>query len=575
MNKRLQHIILSAMTAVILPLATMAQEQMALTAIPFKLKGETGVNNIKLMWDKAENAQSYVIYRDGEKIAEVGSVVFDDYALPVGKSFSYSVDAVDADGNKVAYHPVSASTFQPSGSSDLYDNFDGKYLSKSEAKQPEGFKINDKYYKYTIGRTEKDDKEPGWLIKEQVSENGIDSWSEPRLVYRHKGCNFEGNAFNFNPVTGKIVLSSHYEDEGGYNAAKIFLAEITPGGDLVVGTAERPLGHDSRDQSIFIDDDNTAYLLSATNMNQDINIYRLDEKWTKPVELTNTICRGDHRETPYIVKVDGDYYFFSSKASGWYPSQTKYCSSSDLKGEWTPLRELGNNSTFDAQFNRIRKWKDATACWSYHWGAQRKYKTPAGNFPRVTMLAFNNGTAEMAYFRYIEFNDEHGVIPVQNGRIVTLGKPVTAMVKGSNGIHPECITDGAMCESSDYFKKSSSSAFGKPYVLTIDMGTNSSLSEINFATRLVNGSECAYKYTIEGSKDNKKFDMLADGRNNQGVGFQIHDVDSDTPYRYLRMRVYDIVSVHKGTSQNWADGIYELSAYGTPIEDGNSLALTE
>lgn len=178
----------------------------------------------------------------------------------------------------------------------------------------------------------------------------------------------EGNAFRYNPKTGKVVLSSHYEDENGYTAAKIYLAQITPKGKLEVGTMERPLGHDSRDQSLFIDDDNTAYLLSATNTNSDINIYKLDASWTKPVELVNTICKGLHRETPAIIKKDGEYYFFSSKASGWYPSQTMYTSTTDLAGEWTPIREIGNNTTFDAQFNRISKVGTTYGVWSYHWG---------------------------------------------------------------------------------------------------------------------------------------------------------------------------------------------------------------
>ena len=66
---------------------------------------------------------------------------------------------------------------------------------------------------------------------------------------------------------------------------------------------ERPLGYDSRDQALFIDDDGTGYLLSATNMNSDINIYKLDETWTRPVALVNTICKGQHRETPSIIKI--------------------------------------------------------------------------------------------------------------------------------------------------------------------------------------------------------------------------------------------------------------------------------
>lgn len=542
-------------------------EDWAVTSIPFKIKGEKTVNNVKLSWEKLPDADSYRVYRDGQPIAEVYSVVFDDYNLPVDTEHTYYVEALK-DGNVTQKATATKTkTFICDVASELYDNFDGKYVTRNSEEKPSGFKIGNAYYSYSIERTDRDTDEGrknGWLVTEKKSADGLKNWSSPREVAFYPGWNMEGNAFNFNPVTGKVVLSSHLEDEGGYGAAKIFLAQITPGGDIEVGTAERPLGHDSRDQSLFIDTDNTAYLLSATNTNQDINIYRLDRTWTKPLELVNTICKGAHRETPYIIKVDGEYYFFSSKASGWYPSQTKYCSTSDLSGEWSPLKEIGNNSTFDAQFNRIKNWDNVAACWSYHWGAQREHKTPAGNFPRVTLLAFNNGVATMAYFRYVEFNEEHGVIPVQNGRILSLNCPVTAAVRGTNGVQAKCINDGAMCESSEYFKKNANSTLGKPYMFTLDLQDNVNLSEINLATRLVNGSECAYRYTIEGSADNKNYDMLVDGRTNWGVGFQIHDIATENPYRYLRLRVYDVVSVRKGNSQQWADGIYELTVYGTP-----------
>lgn len=548
-------------------------EEWAVTSIPFKIKGEKAVNNVKLSWEKLPDTDSYKVYRDGQPIAEVYSIVYDDYNLPIDTEHIYYVEALKSGEVTRKATPTKTRTFSYDAASEVYDNFDGKYLNKSSEAKPSGFKIGNSYYQYTIERMDRDTdsgKVSGWSVTEKKSADGISEWSKPREVAFYPKVNMEGNAFSYNPVTGKVVLSSHLEDESGYNAAKIFLAQITPDGGIEVGTAERPLGHDSRDQSLFIDTDNTAYLLSATHTNQDINIYRLDDTWTKPVELVNTICKGAHRETPYITKVDGEYYFFSSKASGWYPSQTMYCSTSDLSGEWSPLKEIGNNSTFDAQFNRIKNWNDVAACWSYHWGAQREHKTPAGNFPRVTILAFNNGVATMAYFRYVEFNDEHGVIPVQNGRILSLNCPVTAEIRGTNGVQAKCINDGAMCESSEYFKKNANAALGKPYMFTFDFQNNVNLSEINFATRLVNGSECAYHYTIEGSADNKKFDMLVDGRTNWGVGFQIHDLAAETPYRYLRLRVYDVVSVRKGNSQPWADGIYELTAYGTSASCSNN-----
>ena len=395
----------------------------AVTATVFKLAGETEVRNVKLNWMQREDANLYKIYRDSNLIGEAKGNTYDDYDLAVGKTFTYYVEAFK-DGKKVATaESQQATTFTPSGKGKVYDNLNGKYITTESSNKPGGMKIGNLYFSYKIENTEKtvDGQQlKGWLVTESYSKTGLNgSWSTPRELAFYPNVKMEGNAFRYNPKTGKVVLSSHYEDENGYTAAKIYLAQITPKGKLEVGTMERPLGHDSRDQSLFIDDDNTAYLLSATNTNSDINIYKLDASWTKPVELVNTICKGLHRETPAIIKKDGEYYFFSSKASGWYPSQTMYTSTTDLAGEWTPIREIGNNTTFDAQFNRISKVGTTYGVWRYHWGAQRKYKTPDGNFPRISIAAFNKGYASMDYYRYLEFNDNYGIIPVQNGKNLT------------------------------------------------------------------------------------------------------------------------------------------------------------
>lgn len=550
------------------PTITKDADVWAVTTTAFKLVGEKEVRNVKLNWMQRKDADLYKIYRDGNLIGEAKGDTYDDYSLPVGKSFTYYIEAFN-NGQKVATTvPQKATTFMPANKGRVYDNLNGKYITTVSSNKPQGIKIGDLYFSYKIDNTEKEidgQKTKGWLVTESYSKTGLNgSWSTPRELAFYPNVKMEGNAFRYNPKTGKVVLSSHYEDENGYTAAKIYLAQITPKGKLEVGTMERPLGHDSRDQSLFIDDDNTAYLLSATNTNKDINIYKLDESWTKPVTLVNTICKGLHRETPAIIKKDGEYYFFSSKASGWYPSQTMYTSTTDLAGEWTPIREIGNNTTFDAQFNRISKVGTTYGVWSYHWGAQRKYKTPDGNFPRISIAAFNKGYASMDYYRYLEFNDDYGIIPVQNGKNLTLNAPVTSAVPGAKGVKADCITDGASLDSSTYFQKSSNAAIGTPYMFTIDMQKKARISEINLSTRLVNGSEAAYKYTIEGSLDGKSYKMLVDGRTNWQVGFLILNVETPTAYRYLRLRIYGVVNVHKGNSAMWADGIYEFTAFGTP-----------
>lgn len=537
----------------------------AVTATAFKLVGEKSVNNVKVDWMQRPDADTYKVYRDGKLIGEAIGDTFDDYGLPVGKTFNYYVEAYK-DGKKVATAEAQkASTFTPEGNLEVYDNRDGKTTGKTTAR-PSGMLIGGTYYSYKI-ETQGGKKN----ILESHSKTGMPgSWSAERVIASYPADQkFEGVAFRFNKKTGKVVLSAHYEDAQGYTAAKIFLAQITPKGNMEVGTADRPLGHESRDQSLFIDDDGTAYLLSAANNNRDINIYRLDPTWTKVEKLVNTICKDKHRETPAIIKRDGEYYFFSSKASGWYPSQTMYASATDLGGQWTELREIGNNSTFDAQFNNIQtRGKDRLTygVWSYHWGAQRHHKTPEGNFPRISVAAFNKGYASMDYYRYIEFSDKYGLIPVQNGRNLTQGKPVSAKVVSNKGVKPSSLTDGADLTSSAYFQKSANSPVGTPYMFVIDMQKPSQINEINLSTNLVNGSEAAYKFTIEGSADGEKYTMLVDGRSNWGVGFLVLPVEDKSAYRYIRFRVYGVVGVQKNNAAMWADGIYELAAYGTEVK---------
>ena len=78
------------------------------------------------------------------------------------------------------------------------------------------------------------------------------------------------------------------------------------------------------------------------------------------------------------------------------------------------------------------------------------------------------------------------------------------------------------------------------------------------------GKHVFHEYTIEGSRDGKSYKMLVDGKLNWQVGFLILNIEDPSLYRYLRLRVYGVVNVHKNNSPMWADGIYEFAAYGKP-----------
>lgn len=555
MNNIKKRVTVFALSMLATTLGYATEQNWAAAAIAFKMNGDNPVNNARVRWNPVENATSYAVFRNGEQIGEVSGTLFEDYELPVGAKFTYQVAASD-NGNIIGKSiPAEISTYMPGEIIAVYDNLNGKSL-KNEKKDPKGFQVGKKFYQYALKRNDK-----RWTLIESVSPTGLDRTWNDREIKVYDNVNFEGIAFRLNPKTQKVILSAHYEDEGGYTAAKIFLAEITPGGDIEVGTQARPLGHDSRDQDIFVDDDNTAYLLSATNTNSDINIYRLDDRWTKPVELINTCFKGEHRETPAIIKHDGVYYFFSSKASGWYPSQVKYASSTRLDGEWSPLMEVGDASTFGTQFNNIRHGKDATGAklTGYHWGAQYHHPDPAGNFPRQFIVTFNDGTASAEYFRYIEETADHDMIPVSMGRNFSLGKPVSVKpeVKGVASM----ITDGASLASSPMFKNNSPHR----HQIVIDLEKEIVPTEILFSTNMVNGSETAYKYVIEYSNDGRVYKQLVNGNNNWIGGFQILPIENAPACRYIRLTVNRIVNLQKNNEAWWAEGIYEIAVLGKEV----------
>lgn len=538
--------------------------QWAPTATEFKLYGQDEVNNVKLSWERRTDADSYDIFRNGKLLGSTKGEEFDDYGLALDTSYSYRLVARRSGEVVEESIPVAVTTFVSKSDGPVFDNYNGQ--TENAVKGTKGLLIGDRYYHYSMlteTRTIDGSDVSCKVIYEECSSDGKTGWSPRRELAVYPNCKLEGVGFLQHPVTGKVIMAAHYEDAEGYTAGKHLLAEIEPGGQLRETHVGRPLGHDSRDQSVFVDDDNTAYLLSSTRGNNDINIYRLSDDWTEPVELVNTVFIGQHRETPMIIKKDGIYYFFSSKTAGWYPSQAMYSSTKDLTGVWAPLRELGNNSSTATQVNGLGTYsgtiRDAYGVWGTHWGAQWSVKDPAGTFSRVHALSFNAGIATMDYFRYMETSAEYGCIPVQMGKNISTGKQVTVSSADSVNGDAARITDGADTASSGYFKAGS-----YPYDFTIDLEDVYRINEVVLSTRLYNGSESAYKYTVDASTDGKAWTTLVDQSENTSlVGFYMTSLEDETYYRYVRVNILGLTNVHNGNGNSWADGIYEFTVFGS------------
>ena len=88
-----------------------------------------------------EDADLYRIYRDGNCIEKLKEIHNDDYNLKADKTFTYHVEAFK-EGKKIATSASQqATTFTPNGETKVYDNLNGKYITKESAQKPQGMKI--------------------------------------------------------------------------------------------------------------------------------------------------------------------------------------------------------------------------------------------------------------------------------------------------------------------------------------------------------------------------------------------------------------------------------------------------
>ncbi|MBK8515725.1 MAG: family 43 glycosylhydrolase [Saprospiraceae bacterium] len=98
-------------------------------------------------------------------------------------------------------------------------------------------------------------------------------------------------------------------------------------------------GQMSRDFTLFVDDDETAYHITASEENQTLLISKLSDDY---LSLTKEFIRafpGGRNEAPAIFKKDGKYFMFTSDLTGWKPNAARLAVSDDILGDW---KFLGN-----------------------------------------------------------------------------------------------------------------------------------------------------------------------------------------------------------------------------------------
>lgn len=230
------------------------------------------------------------------------------------------------------------------------------------------------------------------------------------------GCVIERPKVIYNSQTGKFVMWFHLELKGqGYKAAEYGVAQSdTPFGPFQFLYASRSCagkwpqnmteseiqvanslkngeskdlswaesvklgsliardlqtGQMSRDMTLFVDDDGSAYHIFSSEENQTLHIAQLTPDYLHHTDKYVRILPGEQNEAPAIFKKDGEYWMISSGCTGWSPNKARLSKASSIWGPWeslpNPCIGEGAEKTFYSQSTYILPVEGTNKQWIF------------------------------------------------------------------------------------------------------------------------------------------------------------------------------------------------------------------
>lgn len=537
----------------------------SLAALPFATNAKGEVNNVALYWGSSLEAQTYEIYRAGadKNFALVYTgcgTSWQDYDLPAGE-YTYRMELKNGNTKLVSNETSVHCGAMPEAELKVLNNMQaGNGLSMRSGICSEGV-----YYSYNISVTAGKAK-----ITEQSSKDGYNFGNSRTVLTSEahellKSCKIESAKTVYVKEQNKVVMVAHWEKPEGYADGKLLLVTGTPGGEFTLHGIWNPEGIEVRDMSIFVDDDGTGYLLAAANKpgegaNASIYIFRFAKDFSDIDGIVTTLFENQYREMPNVVKADGWYYLFLSQAAGWYPSSGAYASSRSMEKGWSELRPIGNTSTFSSQSSWIAVLGEGEEK-NY---LMHAYRWIAGEGTSSTMIApvlFADGIAYYDYFPKILYNDRTGdMVPLAPGRLLSQDCPVTATLGAAEGGEVFHVTDG------NYFSSYTADSATWPISLTIDLGRECELTNLQISWYICKGSEGYYIYDVYGSVDGNNWEILHENSNEKDTrvsktyGFNVNSLSGTA--RYVKITVNG-ARLQNNPDYNWyTPTIYEVKVFG-------------
>ncbi|MCO5566252.1 hypothetical protein L7F22_019928 [Adiantum nelumboides] len=181
------------------------------------------------------------------------------------------------------------------------------------------YKLNSTYYWIGEDKTDNSGSFQGFHL---YSSSDLSTWKDEGLALSPSNKTTpvgERPKIIFNKKNQEYVLWYHAEDSN-YSLAETGVATSkTITGPYTFQSAFQPLQMQSRDMSVYVDDDEQGYLIFATNDNLDLAIATMNADYTNVTEVVYTI-KNQRYEGSGMFKKDGKYYLVVSHQSGWKPN---------------------------------------------------------------------------------------------------------------------------------------------------------------------------------------------------------------------------------------------------------------
>ncbi|WUH89562.1 RICIN domain-containing protein [Streptomyces sp. NBC_00433] len=145
----------------------------------------------------------------------------------------------------------------------------------------------------------------------------------------------------YNASTSTYVMYMHI-DNSSYSERKAGVATSSSVcGAYTYRGSSKPLGHDSLDDNLFLDD-GTGYFMSEDRTSAKLQIYKLSADFLSVSSLVKTL---NQYEAPAMAKIGGTYYLFGSHLTGWSTNDNQYATAGSISGTWSSFKSFAPSGT--------------------------------------------------------------------------------------------------------------------------------------------------------------------------------------------------------------------------------------